>query len=359
MPAVVENPIVRESSPSMGEHAAATDNQNTLVVNPDSASFNVGKIFRDGEVHSLVQARVEGYLYNPLTDTGVYTPPLRQALVWPSNVQAETTHQIPVMQDSGEVPNIGIRLLPSVGDQANLEQIARDKLNPLSGQPLPTILPYPTNLIYAVPRPLGIEEQGIRQGKLIPAKDAFLGRASETLASAETVSPDIAPNVLPRVPKETIAKAALQLSCEIPGLSQAQAHHILERAFHKSQGATSVVFFGSRVRGDHRPSSDLDVGFNGLTGNQAKKVIAEVRHAAARNDFGNSALRLEETSIVPGRIDPKNRYKPIISPEEFAMRSGTRSFSDADKAGEPFKPSGYIKVDRDGKITIVKPSQSI
>jgi hypothetical protein len=159
------------------------------------------------------------------------------------------------------------------------------------------------------------------------------------------------------VPHAVMQEAAQRLESLIPGLSKEQAYFILNKALHKGEqgGATSIVFFGSRIRGDFTPASDLDVGFNGLTENQARKVINATREALQQGAFGPAGLRLENTTIVPGKTDPLGRYKPIESPEEFAMREGIRSASDGAKAGQPFQPSGYIKVDRDGTLTVVRP----
>ena len=104
-------------------------------------------------------------------------------------------------------------------------------------------------------------------------------------------------------------------------------------------GRTSVVFGGSRVRGDFGPESDLDVGFGSLTKSQARKILGKAE------DTGG--LPLEKTLIVPGN---KTRSIPEIrTPEEFFQRSGTRVAPDH-RAGESFIPSGSITVRPDGSI---------
>jgi RHS repeat-associated protein len=128
---------------------------------------------------------------------------------------------------------------------------------------------------------------------------------------------------------------------EIPGLDRTQARSLLEEAFKRD---SSVVFGGSRIRGNFRPDSDLDVGFGNLSTNQARTVLIK-----AEKEGG---LKLETNiRIVPGN---KPKTLPEIStPEEFFQRSGTRQPPDP-RAGEPFEPSGTITVDPDGAITIIQ-----
>ena len=79
------------------------------------------------------------------------------------------------------------------------------------------------------------------------------------------------------------------LEANIPGIDRAQTKVILEGAHSRG---SSAVFGGSRVRGNFRPDSDLDIGFGSLTKAQAGKVIKK----------GNNmpGLNIEKTLIVPG-----------------------------------------------------------
>lgn len=110
-----------------------------------------------------------------------------------------------------------------------------------------------------------------------------------------------------------------------------------------------MVFGGSRVRGNYREDSDLDVGFGGLTANQAQKVVTK----AGKIEGG---LPLEQTRIVPG--NKTDNISLIESPEEFFQRSGIRSGNDL-KAGQEYFPSGSITVKPDGTITIIPPGGEI
>lgn len=124
---------------------------------------------------------------------------------------------------------------------------------------------------------------------------------------------------------------------EIPGLSRNQARVLIEGAHSRS---SSVVFGGSRVRGDFKTGSDLDVGFGGINKTQASKIIKK----AGKVEDG---LPIEQTKIVPG--NETNSIPKIESPEEFFMRKGTRGPNDL-KAGEEYIPSGYITIKPDGTI---------
>lgn len=126
----------------------------------------------------------------------------------------------------------------------------------------------------------------------------------------------------------------------IPGLNREQTEYLLESAFKRD---SSVVFGGSRVRGDFDDSSDLDVGFGSLTTAQARKVLDKA------STFPDG-LTLESTLIVPG--NKTRNISEIASPEEFFLRSGIRMPPDA-RAGQPITPSGYITVTKDGKIDIL------
>lgn len=144
-----------------------------------------------------------------------------------------------------------------------------------------------------------------------------------------------------KCPTSTASAEQLRhLTEHVHGLSEEQARSILDEAFSKG---SSVVFGGSRVRGDFRPDSDLDVGFGSLSKSQAGKLIAR-QNAKFGDQPGH--LQLESTRIVPGNETPN--IPRIESPEEFFRRTGVRS--DPGREGEPFQPSGSITYNPDGTI---------
>jgi hypothetical protein len=143
----------------------------------------------------------------------------------------------------------------------------------------------------------------------------------------------------------------------VPGLSEKQAILILEKGFARAN--SSVVFGGSRIRGDFTPGgyidgSDIDVGFGSLTANQAGKVIDALNKQFAKSP---DLLRLENTRITPRNKTP-TITDPIKSPEEFFQRSGVRISPDT-KAGQPYVPSGSITARPDGTITLIPPGAAL
>jgi RHS repeat-associated protein len=123
----------------------------------------------------------------------------------------------------------------------------------------------------------------------------------------------------------------------IDGLTPDQARKLMEASFKRD---STIVFGGSRVRGDAHEGSDLDVGFGSLSASQASKILG--------NEDLNTPLSLEQTRIVPGNKPP--RIDPAIdTPEGFFARSGNRT--DPGREGEPFSPSGSITYGPDGSIT--------
>lgn len=129
----------------------------------------------------------------------------------------------------------------------------------------------------------------------------------------------------------------------IPGFTEKQAKFLLDEAYKRN---SSVVLGGSRIRGDYKPDSDLDVGFGNLSRGQAKRTIKKVNK--------KGPLNLEShIQIVPGH---KTNYVPEIkSPEEFFQRAGIRiSTGRTDpREGEPYLPSGSITVTPDGEIIVI------
>jgi hypothetical protein len=137
------------------------------------------------------------------------------------------------------------------------------------------------------------------------------------------------------------------MTAVIPGLSTSQANDILGVAFSRN---SSVVFGGSRISGHFRESSDLNVGFGGLTVKQASRVINRLNRLAATT----GGLPLNTTIIVPGNQTPS--IPRITTPEEFFQRSGVRRGNSA-AGSSTFQPSGSITVNRDGTITLRPPGQ--
>ncbi len=127
----------------------------------------------------------------------------------------------------------------------------------------------------------------------------------------------------------------------VGGLGEAQARLIMTEAFKRG---SSVVFGGSRVRGNYTPTSDVDVGFGSLSPSQAGKVIDKVNTAGANDP---SFLPMETTKIVPGNQTP--HIARIESPEEFFARSGNRR--PEDKGGAPYTPSGSHTYNPDGSMS--------
>jgi hypothetical protein len=159
----------------------------------------------------------------------------------------------------------------------------------------------------------------------------------------------------PGAPTTAFTKVELKLTADqqieyvmanVQGLSREQTEFLL-KAVHKRDG--SVVFGGSRVRGAARVDpegkviSDLDVGFEGLTRGQINGIMNDFN-----KKFGGSTKTkiIEHNWIYPGST-PRG-IPEIVSPEEFFLRSGARA--DGPKSGQPFGPSGYIKVKPDGGV---------
>ena len=130
----------------------------------------------------------------------------------------------------------------------------------------------------------------------------------------------------------------------IPGFTEKQAKFLLEEAFKRN---SSVILGGSRIRGDYRPDSDLDVGFGSLSKRKTQRVVHKV------NKMG--PLNLEShIQIIPGN---KTETVPEIKePEEFFQRSGIRGGNDP-RAGEPYLPSGSVTLTPDGEIVIIPPGK--
>lgn len=132
----------------------------------------------------------------------------------------------------------------------------------------------------------------------------------------------------------------------MPGLTTEQATLILDQGLKRG---STVVFGGSRIRGDFGEGSDIDVGFGSLSEKQAQRIIKNVNKSVADNpDF----LKMEELTIVPGKST--QTIETMTTPEEFFQRAGTRAGGDL-KAGQPYIPSGSITITPDGEIIILPP----
>ncbi|VTR97038.1 Rhs family protein OS=Vibrio vulnificus (strain CMCP6) GN=VV2_0425 PE=4 SV=1 [Tuwongella immobilis] len=175
-----------------------------------------------------------------------------------------------------------------------------------------------------------------------PASRATPGMIDDvpTPGKPPTVAP-AAPAVR-RLQLKTVDEQAKFLAENVPGLTQEQAKLLLTEAQSRN---SSVVIGGSRVRGNHGPTSDLDVGYGSLSSQQAKKVNEKVSKLGP--------LKLEETRIVPGY--ESEAIPKITTPEEFFQRSGVRSMQDINKPGQPYGPSGSITVTPQGEVIIIPP----
>ena len=121
-----------------------------------------------------------------------------------------------------------------------------------------------------------------------------------------------------------------------------QLQIIFDNAFARD---SSVVLGGSRVRGNAGPGSDVDVGFgNPAVKNQVGKIIKKANAV-------DGGLPIEDrVKIVSGNETPN--IPRMTSPEEFFMRSGTRT--EPGRVGEPFFPSGYRSYSPNGDVVQVQ-----
>jgi len=137
------------------------------------------------------------------------------------------------------------------------------------------------------------------------------------------------------------------LEKNIPGINRLQAKFLVESARAKG---SNTVFGGSRVRGNYRADSDLDVGFGSLSTSQAKKLVKMA------NKLGG--LKIEDKLTIVTGNSTKN-IKIIQSPEEFFSRSGFRTDGlwkfDPRRLFKRFNASGSISVMPDGTIKVIKP----
>ena len=127
-----------------------------------------------------------------------------------------------------------------------------------------------------------------------------------------------------------------------------EVEFILKSVFEHPQATenTRVVFGGSRVRGNAKAASDLDVGVYGFENNPLNKLIKKVNDRVERGEF---KIPLEKTKIMNGNETPS--IPKIISPEEFFLRTGQVSHTTDEL--KQFVPSGFISIGKDGTIVQV------
>ncbi|EGQ8173345.1 nucleotidyltransferase domain-containing protein [Vibrio vulnificus] len=143
-----------------------------------------------------------------------------------------------------------------------------------------------------------------------------------------------------------ITEQSAFLSKHVPDLTTEQATLILEQGLKRD---STVVFGGSRIRGDFSKGSDIDVGFGSLSEKQAQRIIKNINKTTADNPH---FLKMEELTIVPGKST--QTIETMTTPEQFFQRAGIRAGGDL-KAGQPYTPSGSITIAPDGKIIILPP----
>ncbi|MES9955089.1 MAG: hypothetical protein ABW104_19820 [Candidatus Thiodiazotropha sp. 6PLUC2] len=143
-----------------------------------------------------------------------------------------------------------------------------------------------------------------------------------------------------------IAEQSAFLSKHVPGLTTKQATLILEQGLKRN---STVVFGGSRIRGDFSIGSDVDVGFGSLSEKQAQRIIKRVNKAAEENP---GFLKMEELTIISGKST--KTIETISTPEQFFQRAGIRAGGDL-KAGQPFAASGSITVNPNNNILVLPP----
>lgn len=164
-------------------------------------------------------------------------------------------------------------------------------------------------------------------------------------------------------------RAAQDAHRKLPGTDINQLFFLFAEGFKRG---SSVVLGGSRVRSyftgekKHREAgedpeqpgaSDLDVGFGGLDGEDvrtnATKAMGICKKAQELKEASKPIPIEQSIGIVPGGQFPD---KPIVTPEEFFHRTGTRPATDPKSKTEPIaQPSGSITYSPDGTITENKP----
>ncbi len=160
----------------------------------------------------------------------------------------------------------------------------------------------------------------------------------------QSLLPDLPTSTL-RVPA-TVRTAganaqAKWLAENVPGITEEQAMTLLQNAYKRE---STVVIGGSRVRGNFRSDSDLDVGYGSLSKSQAQKLKSQASQIGP--------LRIDRTPIVPGF--ESSSVPKIYTPEEFFQRWGARGPGDPN-AGLLYTPSGSITLYPDGAIMTLPP----
>ncbi len=186
-----------------------------------------------------------------------------------------------------------------------------------------------------------------------PLKDVDpLGLACLTCGGDHPDDPDCEKGPKPKVgppASQSVKDAAVKDLMARFGMPEAQARVIVEGAMGKG---SDIVVGGSRVRGDAKPTSDLDLGYNGLNPNQAGKLNKKIQAVGEKTE-GAIPTDPNHPKIVPGNKTPNI---PVIqSAEEFFQRSGTRQPPD-ERAGQPYHPSGSVTYLPDGSIIETSPT---
>ena len=173
--------------------------------------------------------------------------------------------------------------------------------------------------------------------------------AGEVTALVHTTTPGMPSTTFTRTQFKLSAQEQVEfLVTNVKGLTREQAEFLVTE-MQRYKG--SLIFGGSRVSGSPKTgptgevTSDLDVGFGGMSRNQFRKLMNDFNKKFTGSSRGPKRI-IEHEWIFPGST-PKS-VPEIISPEEFFMRSGVRGPGDEAKAGQTFGPSGYLKLGSDG-----------
>ena len=134
---------------------------------------------------------------------------------------------------------------------------------------------------------------------------------------------------LPDPEKTNLQSQVDYLSENVQGFSDNPAvnRQISEMMLNKfyqldTSGKGEIVFGGSRVRGNSKFSSDIDIGFKGLTEANARTFKNFVNKRLNKLFKTSNRQYVEHSWIVSGKECPG--IPKIKSPQEFFMRTGKR-----------------------------------
>ena len=145
------------------------------------------------------------------------------------------------------------------------------------------------------------------------------------------------------------------LTTNVQGLTSEQADFLIQKIVEERGG--SLIFGGSRVRGNAQTNaagnvtSDIDLGFSGISRNQFTRVRNAFNERFGSDAFPNGMI--EHNFIFPG--SESQSMPDIVTPEEFFLRSGVRSETDPNHPSEVYSPSAYIKIQPDGMVEFGRP----